>query len=61
MQEWAVQKFRLPLFTEGQMSIKSDRHVGHVPASINSELGLEAHDLVWNETSLIMSAEDLRM
>ena len=54
MQEWVVQKFQLPHFTEGQMSIKSDRHLGHVSASINSELWLESHDLVWNKTSLII-------
>jgi len=54
MQEWAVQQFRLLHFTEDQMSIKSDRHLGHVSASIKSELWLEAHDLVWNETSLII-------
>lgn len=54
MQESAVQKFRLHRFTEGQMSIKSDRHLRHVSASINGELQLEVHDLVWNETSLII-------
>ena len=54
MQEWAVQKFQSLHFTEGHMSFTSDRHFRHVSASINSEIWLEAHDLVWNETSLII-------